>query len=232
MTTKTTLLSMLSVVFLAAAPASAQIDIDNARVEIFGGGSLMNAERLFTINDSFRSEFDSGGKFGFRVITDITEGWGAEASYGLASNGLQITPLERPGLDDRTFDMRVHQFVGNLMYSFGDVGGTRPFVTAGIGLSRFSPTSEAERMALVEGFIEQEVAIDSENKFNFNFGGGVEGVITDRIGYRVNVRDHVTGIPRFGLSSTPAGNSPVFPVTGSMHNVELTAGLVINIFRR
>ncbi len=49
----------------------------------------------------------------------------------------------------------------------------------------------------------------------------------DWLGFRVDFRDHITGIPRFGLPESSRGPGSVFfPVSGVLHNTEVSLGAV------
>src|SRR5262249_10946043 len=105
----------------------------------------------------------------------------------------------------------------------------RPFGTFGIGVYRFSPTQEGKGVA-AGNFITGPTRISSNTKLGLNFGGGVEGQLDEHIGLRFDLRDHLTGIPRFGLPETPLNPGGAFyPVSGLLNNVELGIGLVFYI---
>src|SRR5437870_3245191 len=60
-----------------------------------------------------------------------------------------LAPNER--LEERQFDLFLHQFLVNGSYHFLPPGEeSRPFVTVGIGLTRFSPTEAVKQRALTE----------------------------------------------------------------------------------
>jgi opacity protein-like surface antigen len=104
----------------------------------------------------------------------------------------------------------------------------RPFATFGIGLSRFSPTADARNRAL-QDFLSGPTRISSSTEFGFNFGGGVEKAVTERIGIRFDLRDNVTGMPRFGLPEAPLNPGGAFyPVKGVIHDFEVAAGVVFH----
>jgi hypothetical protein len=76
-------------------------------------------------------------------------------------------------------------------------------------------------------FITLPTRISSDTKFGANLGGGVEGKLAERVGLRLDLRDHLVGIPRFGVPETPLNPGGAFyPVSGLLNNVELGIGAV------
>jgi opacity protein-like surface antigen len=215
-------------VAVVAIAASAQMPM-NLRVGTFGSGSLMMADRDFTISgDQFRSEFLNGGNYGFRGVIDLTDNWALEGSYSYGNNNLRITETAGNTTDVRNFGVRQHGWNANaLRYLNGNDSRFRMFVDGGLGLSRFSPSELAQIAAVVDQFVDEPALITAENKVNFNFGGGVEAKASDRIGIRFDLKDHIAGVPRFGVPQTPQGTGGDFyPVDGMTHNISAGIGLM------
>ncbi len=196
----------------------------NPRATTFAGGSFLKGERTFTVGgEPFRSEFANGGKVGFRGAVDLTDHWAVEGAYSFGTNNLRIVELEKAPPRVRAFGTRVHQLTGNALYFLNEPRERiRPFATAGLGLARFSPTSDAKAIA-AQRFVEEPAALRSSNKLEFNFGVGLEAKAKDRFGVRFNLRDHIARIPRFGV--------PVFPVSGFVHDFEISAEILIYLKR-
>jgi hypothetical protein len=75
-----------------------------------------------------------------------------------------------------------------------------------------------------------DVTLTADNKFGFNYGGGIEWKMARILGLRFDVRDHLTGSPHFGLASMATATEPaVFPVSGIAHGLEYSAGLVFHL---
>jgi hypothetical protein len=67
----------------------------------------------------------------------------------------------------------------------------------------------------------------STSVLDFNFGAGIETKPWDHFGVRLDFRDHVTGIPRFGLPQTATSpTAPFFPVQGRAQDFEITTGFI------
>ncbi len=220
----------LCLFFLAVVSAYGQDR--NFRVSVSGGGSFLKADRTFRVGgDVLRTTDDNGAKIEFRGTADLREHWGAEFTYGYGKNNLHVTKLSGTGLGERVFDVRVHHFSANALYFLNPASDKfRIFGTAGLGIARFSPTDDA-KTAAVRSFIEQPAFLNSDNKLDFNFGGGVEAKLGSWYGARFDFRDHLTRIPRYGVPQA-AASGDFFPVSGAVHNVVLTAGVVVYLGRR
>jgi len=224
----THLLLILTVIF-SICGSNAFAQFLDPRVTAFAGGSFLGGERGFIIEgDAFQSRFQNGGKVGIRVTADLTDSWSLEGTYSVSGNDLRITELDEVPPEERFFGIGVHQFIFNGLYYINPPGETlRFFFTAGIGWVRFSPSETAKIFALVDKFINDSASIRSSNKFGFNFGAGMETRVNEWLGIRVDLRDHITGYPRFGLPETSSGPGSVFfPVEGVLHNTEVSAGVV------
>jgi len=199
----------------------------NPRITFLGGASLLSGSRSFVIGPGlFTTQFNNGIKIGVRGTGNLTEHWGAEGTYSFSSNGLHVTRVAPAAVQD--FGVHLHQLTGNGLYFFTARDKSfRPFVTAGVGLSRYSPTSDAKVTAASQSFLNQPAVLASTSSFNFNFGGGIESRPWDHFGLRLDLRDHLTAIPRFGLpQSATSPLSPFFPVQGRAQDFEITTGLI------
>jgi opacity protein-like surface antigen len=197
----------------------------NPRITFLGGASLLSGSRIVAIGpDLFGTQFQNGARIGVRGTVNLSEHWGAEGTYSFSWNDLQVTRTAPVTVE--TFPVHLHQVTGNALYFFtADDKSFRPFVTAGVGLSRFSPTSDA-KLAAAQEFLGQPAILTSTSAFNFNFGAGMELRPWDHFGVRLDFRDHLTAIPRFGLPAIAISpGAAFFPISGRAHDVELTSGL-------
>lgn len=216
----------LCVVASLSARAVAQDQGLNPRITFLGGASLLSGSRSFVIGPRlFTTQFQDGIKIGLRGTVNLNEHWGAEGTYSFSSNGLQVTQVAPAAVQN--FGIHLHQFTGNALYFFTARDKTfRPFLTAGLGLSTFSPTSGA-KMAAAQDFLGQPAVLASTSTFDFNFGAGIESRPWQHFGLRLDVRDHVSGIPRFGLPEVASSpGAPFFPVSGRAQDFEITTGFV------
>ena len=215
---------VLSLVLLAPGVARAQ-DI-NPRISFFGGASLLSGSRSFVIGPSlFTTQFQNGIKIGVRGTANLREHWGAEGTYSFSSNDLQIAQALPVAV--QSLGVHLHQVTGNALYFFtARDKSIRPFVTAGLGVSHFSPTSDAKLRA-AQSFLGQPAVIAGTSSFAFDFGGGIEWRPWDRFGLRLDLRDHLSAIPRFGLpQNATSPGAPFFPIQGRAQDFEITTGLI------
>jgi opacity protein-like surface antigen len=107
----------------------------------------------------------------------------------------------------------------------------RPYAEGGVEYDRFSPTPAAITTAKNQGFAAVSTAtINHNNEFGMNLGAGVDRKIMKRVTFRLDLRDHITGSPRFGLPAEPnLSSSATFPVAGHANNIEYTAGIVFHL---
>ncbi len=220
-------LVLLSLAFVVP-PASAQAT--NLRFTLFGGGSFLKADRTFPAEGQmYQTSFAGGGLAGIRATMDITSHFSAEGSYAYGTNNLRVADLSEAPPLVRGFGVRAQHIEGNVLYFFtGPSSRMRPFGTFGFGILRLSPTSAAQTAASTGGFIAGPATLSSGNKFEFNYGFGVEEKLAPHFGLRFDLRDHVLAVPRLGAPPGPGvPGAGFFPVSGLAHDVELSAGIVI-----
>ena len=215
------------IVLLVAANAFGQNP--NPRLTISVGVSRVSGDEAFVASgDSFTSGFADGGKARVRLTLDLTSHFSIEGSYSYGRNNLTITEQSGGTLERRDFGIVVGQGNLNFLHFFTSrKSRVRPFLTYGIGAVNFSPTDEAQAMALANDFITDPTAIDSTFKFGFNVGVGIEGRFSRWAGIRFDVKDYISAYPRFGLPETSTGTGgSFFPATGIVHNLEASVGIV------
>jgi len=133
----------------------------------------------------------NGVRIGARWASNSWEFLGHEFSYSYQRSSLQVGDSASEGMT-----------VQNIYYNFvahATRRGTavRPFATAGVGVSVFFPPGVSS------------LSGGGDNKFGYNYGGGLKFKLSDKYGLRFDVRDHVTGRP-FALAGA----------SGKLHNVE------------
>lgn len=200
-------------------PAQAQ----GLRVFAMGSGSFLLGDDLFTRNgDPWRSDYATGGKITFGGEYTMNSFLGVEGAYAYGRNNLVITDLNDN--EEAGYGVRLQRFSSNVVvHSPVKLLGIQPYVTGGLEVTRFSPTSDARTRAFTEGFAGDPAVLEASNKFGLNAGGGLEVSILPAVALRLDLRNHMTGTPRFGLSESR------FPVTGRTNNLELSAGFTIHL---
>src|SRR5262245_63326476 len=108
-------------IFLGLTDAMAQ-QVSDLRISVFGGGSVLAANRTFSIDgDLLNTKYETGPRFGLRGTGSISERISVEGSYSLVRNNLRVTNVRAmPVL--RLFELKPHQFSGNALYYLTRVG--------------------------------------------------------------------------------------------------------------
>jgi len=215
----TKLLSLIAVVCFFTSLAYGQ----EFRAFVMGTGSFLGNERFFTnVNQRFRSNYASGGKIIFGGEYPLSNIFGAEGSYGYGRNNLRVTNLSAS--QTLGYGVRSQRVSANLVgHSPISLLGVRPYATGGLEFDHFGPTSQAKTIAFTQGFAGQVVTLGSANKLGVNFGGGVDWSFFPTLALRLDLRDHLTGTPTYGLSGGR------FPISGAAHDVEFSVGLVFHM---
>ena len=222
--TRAKLAQLLPLVVLALFSTSAA-RAQGVRVFVMGGGSFLEDERFFTrLGDRFQSNYASGGKITFGGEVSLAPVFGFEGSYGYGRNNLRVTDLAAS--QTLAYGVRTQRLSANLVaHSPVPVLGVRPYATAGLEYDHLGPTSQAKTLAFTQGFADQLVTLSASNQVGFNYGGGIEWSLVPALALRLDLRDHITGTPTYGLSSVR------FPISGAAHGVELSVGLTLHIGR-
>jgi opacity protein-like surface antigen len=199
------------------------------RVFATGTGSFLLSEKLFQVaGEPFRSNYAPGGKVILGGEYSTNKVLGFEVGYAYGRNNLRVADLNATPVDEAGYGVRIHRLNGNLvLHSPAELFRLRPYATAGIEFTRYAPTSQAKELAFTEGFAGQSATLEGNNKPGVNYGAGVEWSLLPALALRLDVRDHITGTPRFGLAQDSSGGA-AFPVSGSAHNVEISAGFTLH----
>jgi outer membrane protein W len=142
--------------------------------------------------------------------------WGAEGAYFVSprlgfelmwtrqSTNVMMTTSTGSA---RLFDMKLDQFLGNVVYHFGSASATiRPFAFSGVGASRLSAQD-----------------VDTETKLAWTLGGGIKWFPKPAVGARAHVRYKPT---RLNESSSSVCD-PFGFCQGALQQFEFAGGLVL-----
>jgi opacity protein-like surface antigen len=192
------------------------------------GGSFLGNERFFSQlvpagenREQFRSNYASGGRITFAGELSLGRILGVEGSYGYGRNNLRLANLTQS--QTLGYGVRAQRLSANLMaHSPVALLGLRPYATAGLEYDHLGPTSDAKTLAFTQGFAGHLVTLGASNQAGFNYGGGAEWNFLPDLALRLDLRDHITGTPTYGLPHL------LFPVSGTAHDVELSAGLTFH----
>ncbi|MEZ5355246.1 MAG: outer membrane beta-barrel protein [Bryobacteraceae bacterium] len=178
------------------------------------------------------SDMVGGGLFGARVGWDLSRRWGFETSYTYAVNNLRLFPvpagqLTSTGPDSIGYGARNHHLAVNPLFHFLDRNARiRPYVTAGLGILWFEPTSEAQRSAQSPQAPVGASVLDGRYGPAFNWGGGLKFNLTRMFEMRVDARNIISQAPHFALPASPLSPGGVYIARrGAQSGFQITGGV-------
>ena len=204
---------------------------------VLGGGSTLIDSQYFTgASNLYYSNFELGPKFSFGVAVPYGKYLKIETAYSYGPNNFSVTnddvfPHTIKSGSVKEYPMRVYiGSISGVVHAPVTLFHLQPYGEGGVEYDRFSPTQEAIKDAYDHGFASVSQAIISHtDKFGVNLGGGLDRKLTKRLTFRIDLRDHITSSPAFGI---PPGetkdNLATYPVKGRADNIEYTAGLVFH----
>jgi opacity protein-like surface antigen len=145
-----------------------------------GGESLLSNKGLGTLSASGGSKNDvtleDGFRFSFRMTLNNESHFGHEVQYAYSRTKLNISGAEQ--------GMAIHQGGYNfLIYATPEGTRVRPFATGGVMFANYVPPGSSATSG------------GGDNKFGFNYGGGVKVRVTSLFGLRFDVRQSTTPKP-------------------------------------
>ncbi len=219
------------VIFIILGASTAVLHAQTFRVFAMGTGSMLFDKRYYNVyGAALGSTYNIGDGYTVGGEYHLWKNLGVEGSYTHVLNTLVVTdfynaavPNNKTGYD--IANQRVS--LDAIAYSPRSLKGVRPYISAGVEFDRFVPTSQAVTTAKGSFNGVPNTVLSPDSKFGFNFGGGVEIKLVSMVAVRVDLRDHITGSPTFGLpaQATTAFTS-YYPISGSASHVEASAGFV------
>jgi len=145
-----------------------------------GGESLLSSKGLGTLSPSGGSKNDvtleDGFRFSFRMTLNNESHFGHEVQYAYSRTQLNISGSKQ--------GMAIHQGGFNfLIYATPEGTRVRPFATGGVLFANYVPPGSSATSG------------GGDNKFGFNYGGGVKVRVTSLFGVRFDVRQATTPKP-------------------------------------
>ncbi|MFZ0960936.1 MAG: hypothetical protein WAO35_08520 [Terriglobia bacterium] len=228
-------LMMLSALLWSTGGAQARDLFKDMQMDVFvlgGGSTLIDSHYFPGASSLYYSHFELGPKFSVGAAVPYGKYLNIETAYSYGPNNFVVT-------DDNEFPHKgvvypVRVYIGSIsgvFHSPATIFHLRPYAEAGVEFDRFSPTPAAVAEAYDHGFASVSTAIITHNdKFGLNLGGGLDRKLTKRLTFRIDLRDHVTSSPAFGIPPIPTpDNLAVFPAKGRANNIEYTAGIIFHI---
>jgi hypothetical protein len=231
MTTKRFVQVLIVTVALCVSATAGRAQED--RFFLLGGGSSLGDNRSFTegfINYSTTYAIGGRGIVGVELPLKKSKTFGVEASYAFGQNNLKLAndnysykPVTAYGLRDNRFSLDL------VVHAPGAYHNTHLYVVLGAEYDDFSPTSAAQKLATKVGFaFEPTAKLSSQGTGGVNFGAGLDRKVSSKLSLRLDIRDHITSSPTFGLPTTQPSTAGLawFPATGNAHNIEYCVGIV------
>jgi outer membrane protein W len=203
-------------------------------VIVMGGGSTVFNTTYFTSADErYRSSYATDARYTVGIEVPLGKILAVEATYSSGNNNLRVTNTSLE--PDQTIQYGVRNKVGSVglvAHAPFSRWGFHPYATLGWDYHRFAPTLAGKKEAEAQGFAAAGWAkLKFTDKLGLNCGVGVERKISRRLSLRLDVRDHFSGSPTFGLPPQ-SSTSAIFPAKGLAQNVVYSAGLVIHFGKR
>jgi hypothetical protein len=203
-------------------------------VFVMGSSSTLFDTRYFgSADEEYRSSYATAVKYVVGVEVPLGKILGVEAAYASGPNDLRVTNTSLNPTVTTAYSARNNVGSVNLVAHapFARLG-FRPYLTVGWDYHRFAPTLAGKEQAESRGFGAVSTAtLSATNKLGVNCGGGIEHKIFRRVSLRLDVRDHLTGSPTFGLPAQ-ASTGATFPVSGLAQNVVYSAGIVVHFGKK
>jgi hypothetical protein len=228
-------LMALAVWWLSTGTAQPRDIFKNVQADVFvlGGASTLVDPQTWTSVALFHSRMDMGTKFTIGVAVPYGKLLSIESAFTYGPNNFILTNEDLFPHVGQVYPAR--SYIGSLdgvvhaPFAFKHV---RPYAVAGVEYDRFSPTPAATAMAKNVGFAGASTTIMAHNdKVGLNVGIGLDRKLLKRVNFRIDVRDHVTGAPAFGIPPKPTTDSfgASYPLSGRAHNIIYEAGLVFHL---
>jgi hypothetical protein len=219
-----------------AVTASASDFKYNYNFDVFlmgGGSSLFRGTDFTSADEQYHANYAKGYKFAGGIGIPVGQILEVEATYTTGSNNLQLTNDSLTPRQLRSYGVVEH------MGSLDAVGhapvarwGFHPYAAAGLDYTRYAPTAAGNQVAATYGWAAVTPAtLAADIKLGMNVGFGVERKLAPHVTFRLDIRDHITSAPNFGLAAN-APTAPIFPVSGYAQNVVYTAGIVVHFEKK
>jgi opacity protein-like surface antigen len=228
-------LMVLAVGCLSAGAGQARDLLQNVQLDVFGmagGSTMVDAQNWFSAGNLYHSRFEAGPKFTVGASVPYGSLVSIEGYFTMGPNNLIVTNTDQNPRQNIEYQMMYYSGGASLLiHAPFSKFHWRPYAAMGMEYDRYSPSNSAVAYAFNHGFAAVAMAnINHNDKFGFNAGAGLERKITRRWTFRLDVRDHVTGSPAFGLPHVPTVDSAAtYPVSGRVNNLEYTAGFLFHL---
>ena len=168
--------------------------------------------------------YDRGYHVGVRVAQHFADYWAANLEYSVSDQRVRFMNLA-PGIENISLSHLIHQFSYSVALAPTRLHTRfRPYAMLGAGSTLFYIPDSSKYDASLFG-----LRLRDSWEFTVNAGVGFKFLIADRAVFAVDLKDHISGVPSYGLplsaQVTAAGFQPGIETRGMLHNWRLNAGL-------
>jgi opacity protein-like surface antigen len=229
-------LMALAVLLSSIGAAQARDILKDAQADVFvlgGGSTLVDAQSWYSAGRLFHSRFELGPKFTIGVAVPYGKLLSIETAFTTGPNNLYVTNLNQFPHQPVEYPVRFYSgSMAAVVHAPFTLFHIRPYGEGGVEYDRYSPTAAAMTTAIKQGFAAvSTTTITHNDKVGLSIGVGLDRKIMKRVTFRLDLRDHITGSPAFGLPLVPTTDSQgaSYPVAGRANNIEYTAGILFHL---
>jgi opacity protein-like surface antigen len=233
-------LMVLAALLWSTSGVEARDLLKNAQFDVyglFGGSTILDARYFDSSGRLYHTRYEPDYKFSIGVAVPYNRFLTIESGFTYGPDNLVLTNTNifpHTVASGSVVVYPVNVYLGTLSAVVHAPIAPRhfqPFVEGGVEYDRFSPTTAAINTALTQGWASTSTALINHNdKFGFNVGGGLDRKLTKRLTFRIDVRDHVTSSPAFGLPNSYSDAR--FPIQGRCNNLIYEAGFLYHLGKR
>ncbi len=172
-------------------------------------GRLKATDRSLDSLEPIKAAFDGSVTYQFNYANRLIDGGLAAVYWELAITGA-------PGADVGGASLLLPKNYSSLFFTPGlklkllPGAGISPYAVGGVGLARFKQSD-----VLING--QPNTGDRANTTWAFDFGGGVDLNVFPLLAIRGEIRDYVTGNPKFGVPF----------IENKQHNIFVAAGIVL-----
>lgn len=204
----------------------------------FAGSSIWK-ERNFQVGPpqasppiDLKYKYDDKVVYGARFNLMSRGHWGGEFSYSYQRNTLTLSRESAPSISPVELKGGIHHFFYNMIYYPLRYEKSKiiPFVTGGIGLAGYQLDNSAIAKAADPDGYAIGALKNIDKRFAYNYGVGIKGNLTPRIGVRGDFRHIFSDVPSYGLPKESANPvQTVLPIQGKLQSYEASIGIYFHI---
>lgn len=226
---------VLAALLWSTGGAQARDLLKDLQIDVYGLGgasTIVDAQDFGSAGRLYHTRLEPGYKFSFGASIPYNKYLSIESGYTYGPSNLVLSNLDVFPHVGTVYAANV--YIANLsavVHAPFVFHHFRPYGEAGVEYDRFSPTKAAIDYAYYNGWAAAATAnMNHNDKFGFSLGAGLDRKLTRRLSLRIDLRDHVTSAPAFGIPSAPNTNSIAsYPIKARADDIVYEAGFVYHL---